>query len=439
MNRERLMLEWRHRAFRLLEILMLPISLSMALLLRIGLRALKPWVHVRFVRWASQSLGIWAILTEVYLCQRDAGMHPKRCLDLFYRYDRAAFQLKRSVSRASAICNKPLDKMFRRHLRLRQGAQFLDYLNRLLPRGSEEFILNLPDPHDRYGLLERFPTHLVFTEEEERQGQSVLRKLGVPPGALFACFHARDSVYHARWRPGLELFYPVNREWPNTRNASIRNYLLAAEKLTELGYYAIRMGKYVEEPIRSDNPRIIDYAWSHQSDFMDVYLSARCAFFIGQISGMTSLPMVFRRPVAFVNAYEMTEYRYCSHPDSVFIPKKFYSARRGRLLSFREMVALGFALYEPKFADLKARFDNLGMEIQENTPEEILEVVIEMHRRLQGTWMASEEDKELQCRFDSFLRSCPKTIGLEKSRPLRIGAHFLRTHPELVETSLILT
>ncbi|MBI3317667.1 MAG: TIGR04372 family glycosyltransferase [Candidatus Omnitrophica bacterium] len=322
--------------------------------------------------------------------------------------------------------------MFRSHLHFWEGARFLDYLNRLLP-GSEAFIFTLPDPHDRYGLLERFPTHLSFTEDEEALGQLALQKLGVPPGAPFVCFHARDKAYHARWRPGLELFYPVDPKWPNTRNASVHNYLLAAEKLTELGYYAIRMGKYVEEPIRSDNPRIIDYAWSHQSDRMDVYLSAHCAFFIGQISGMTSLPMVFRRPMAFVNAYEMAEYRYCSHLNSVFIPKKFYSGQGGRLLSFREMVELGFKLYHPKFADLKARFDELGMEIQENTPEEIAELVIEVHQRLQGTWAASQEDEELQDRFNTFLRSYPEAIGLEESRSLRIGAHFLRTHPELLE------
>ena len=126
----------RNAAFRLLKLLILPLCLPLAFLLRIGLRILKPWIHVRFVRWSAMSLGIWAAPTEVYLCQWDAGMHPKRCSDLFYRYDRGTSQLKFSVSRASAICNKELDKMFRHHLRLWQGAQFLDYLNRLLSRGS---------------------------------------------------------------------------------------------------------------------------------------------------------------------------------------------------------------------------------------------------------------------------------------------------------------
>ena len=193
------------------------------------------------------------------------------------------------------------------------------------------------------------------------------------------------------------------------------------------------MGKYVEEPIHSDNPRIIDYARSHQSDFMDVYLSAHCAFFIGQISGMTSVPMIFRRPMAFVNAYEMSEYRYCSHPNGVFIPKKFYSHKESRLLSFREMVEFGFTNYHPKLTKQKALFDELGLEIQENRPEEIVEAAIEVHRRIQGTFTLSEEDEGLQRRFVCFLRSYPEAMGLEEGRPLRIWAHFLRTNRELLD------
>ena len=422
----------KHDFMKLAALVSLPLTLMLALLLRIVLKSSKPFLHIRFARWSSCSLGIWAIPTEVHLCQRDARMHPKRCLDLFFRYDKDAFVLKPSVRRSSAICNKELDKMFRFHLRLWQGAQFLDYLNRLLSRGSEEFILKMPDPYDRYGLFERFPTHLAFTKEEERRGKEGLRELGIEPGSPFVCFHTRGEAYLYRIRPRIVSLYG---DWAHNdvRNASIHNYLLAAEKLADLGYTVIRMGKHVEEPIHSDNPRIIDYAWNHQSDFMDIYLSARCTFFIGQISGMTSVPMVFRRPVAFVNAYEMSEYRYCSHPNSVFIPKKFYSARESRLLNFREMVELGFINYHPKFTKQRALFDELGMEIHENTPEEIAEVVIEVHQRLQGTFALSEEDEELQRRFVCFLRSYPDVIGLEEGRPLRIGAHFLRTNQELLD------
>jgi putative glycosyltransferase (TIGR04372 family) len=437
-RRERLVLDMRRRIFRILELFVLPLSFPLAILLRVALRIVKPWVHIRFVRWSSMSLGIWAIPTEVYLCQRDAGMHPKRSLDLFYRYDRNAYALKRSVVRSSAICNKQLDKMFRAHIRLWEGAQFLDYLNRLLPRGSEAFTFKMPEPYDQEGLLKRFPTHLIFTQEEERKGQSALAQLGVPPGAPFFCFHARDSAYHARWRPGLELFYHGERQWLDERNSSIQNYLPAAEKLTELGYYAIRMGKYVEKPIPSGNPRIIDYAWSHQSDFMDVYLSAHCAFFIGHNSGITALPVIFRRPLVFVNIAPLSEIVYCSCSNSIFIPKKYYAKRFGRHLTFQEIVSnkILSKLFMAKHSHLPEIRDELQLELHENTPEEITELALEMHECLQGTFRASPEDEDLRRRFLAILR----LPSLSRARPplhdlcyLAIGSHFMRRHRELLE------
>ena len=216
-------LELAKRDFmKLAAVVSLPLTFMLALLLRIALRGLKPFLHIRFARWSSCSLGIWAIPTEAYLCQRDAGMHPKRCLDLFFRYDKDAFLLKPSARRSSAVCNKQLDKMFRFHLRLWEGAQFLDYLNRLLSRGSEEFIVKMPDPHDRYGLFERFPTHLKFTEEEQERGRAGLRELGIEPGAPFVCFHTREESYTYRVRPRIVSLYG---DWAynDVRNASIHN------------------------------------------------------------------------------------------------------------------------------------------------------------------------------------------------------------------------
>jgi len=425
----------RNAAFRRLNLLMLPLCLPLALLLRIVLRALKPWVHVRFVRWASQSLGIWAIPTEVYLCQRDAGMHPKRSLDLFYRYDRGASQLKFSVCRASAVCNRELDRMFRRHLRLRQGAQFLDYLNRLLPRGSEEFIFTMPVNYDRDGLFERFPAHLIFTEEQEAQGQSALRRMGIPEGAPFVCFHVRDSAYHARWRPGLELFYYGDRQLLDERDASIGNYLLAAERLTELGYFCIRMGKYVAEPIQTGNPRIIDYATRYRSDFMDLYLSARCAFFIGHNSGMTNLPILFRRPVAFANMAPLSEIIQASCPNSIFLPKRYYSGSLGRYLTLHEILSNRILLrfFMARHSHLPEIRDKLQMELHENTPEEITELALEMHERLQGTFQPSDEDEALQSGFLAIWRFYSGVVDpVHDLRSLRMGSHFLRSHKELL-------
>ena len=426
----------RNRLFRWLMISLLPVFIPLAVVLRVVLRAIKPWVHVRFFRWSSCSLGIWAIPTEVYLCERDAGLHPKKSFDLFYRYDQNAYGLKFSVRRQSAVCNKQLDRMFRSRVRFWQGAQFLDYLNRLMPDGGKEFNGVMPQPYDSQGVLHRFPAHLGFTEREHRVGQAALRKMGIPPGAPFVCFHIRDKGYYLRWRRGLEFFFYGDRQWLDVRDSSIENYMPALERLTKLGYFCVRMGKYVSEPLKTENPRIIDYASRYHSDFLDVYLSAHCAFFIGHNSGMTTLPIIFRRPMAFVNIAPFSEIVYCGCKESVFMPKKYYSKRWTRYLTFPEIFSnpILFRFFIPKCSDFPEIRDGLQLEIHENSAEEIDQLVLEMHERLQGKWKPSEEDEALQREFLTLVESYSRVLdSLRDLRTLKMASYFLKVNRELLK------
>ncbi|MBI3317665.1 MAG: TIGR04372 family glycosyltransferase [Candidatus Omnitrophica bacterium] len=409
---------------------MSPLTLLLAVSLRIVLKGLKPFVHIRFGRLWGFGLGVFALPTEIYLCQRDAGMLPKRSLDVFYHYNRTPFELKPEARRTSAISNEQLDKMLRPHLRVLEGVRWLDEINRFLPWGSEDFIVKMPEPHNQDRLLDRFPAHLSFTEEELERGRLSLRDLGVPLGAPFVCFHARDDAWVHRHRPRMTSLYG---QWHrDIRNSSIHNYLLAAERLASLGYFCIRMGKYVEEPLETTNPRIIDYAAKYQSDFMDIYLSAHCAFFIGQNSGMPTLPVVLRRPVAFVNVAPLSQIPvYCSK-NSLFIPKTYYSKEKGRLLTFHEMLTCLPAQLSHKL-DL-AYYERIGLEILENTPEEIAELSLEMHERLQAGFRPSREDEALLRRLWSVLSPHPDVLRrLEDPRDVWLGTHFSKAHPELLE------
>jgi putative glycosyltransferase (TIGR04372 family) len=69
-----------------------------------------------------------------------------------------------------------------------------------------------------------------------------------------------------------------------------------------------------------------------------------------------------------------------------------------------------------------------GIEVIENTPAEISDVVNEMDERLKGAWQETEEDKELQYRFWELM----KLDNLDGKTLLRIGADFLRKNRELL-------
>lgn len=61
------------------------------------------------------------------------------------------------------------------------------------------------------------------------------------------------------------------------------------------------MGVIVKEALNTTNPMIIDYATKSSTDFLDIYLGAKCRFFLGSTGGINAVPRIFQRPVAYVN------------------------------------------------------------------------------------------------------------------------------------------
>jgi len=93
-------------------------------------------------------------------------------------------------------------------------------------------------------------------------------------------------------------------------------------------------------------------------------------------------------------------------------------------MTFREILEsdVGMFLHLEEYLDM-------GITLIENTPEEILNVTIEMDERLKGTWVTTEEDEYLQKRFWSLY----KPSELHGKIYSRIGADFLRENRELLE------
>ena len=370
-------------------------------------RALRPVVLIRFGWLRSERLGHFAIDTELYLCERDAGMQPSNALDVFYY--------------RAPVCNEQLRRMFDRTLRVRGFARVFDETNRLLPGGeAHQILIRGRDVHgsrDVEGLLARFRPHLSFTAEEEAQGRQMLRQLGIREGQPVVCVYARDSAY-------LEAMDGA-RDWRyhDFRDSAIGSYLPAMEALASRGYVAIRMGKIVKEPLRQANPQVIDYATSRfRSDFLDIYLAATCRFFLGCPGGLVAIPMVFRRPVAFVNSIPLANTLAWGRGD-LCIVKKLWLKRERRFLTFRETLSSSTGRFLQS-----EQYEQAGLEVVDNSPEEIAELAREMDERLKGTWRTTEEDDALQRRVWSLFTP----NELNQVFNIRIGAAFLRHNQELL-------
>jgi len=369
-------------------------------------RTLRPLVVIRFGRLRGDRIGHFAGNTEVYLCERDAGMHSirgQRIFDIFYH--------------APPICNHQLKKMWNRTLHVSRFAGSVDWLNRHLPGGEDHRILMPSGDRDIHGFLSRTRPHLSFTPEEERLGREALQELGIPDGSPFVCFHSRSSAY-------LDTVYP-NENWHyhDYRDSSIEDFTPAAGELVDRGYFAVRMGAVVKELLKITNPMVIDYATKGRTEFLDIFLGAKCYFYIGDPCGIHAIAMIFRRPLAIANMIPL-EYAPTWGPNNLFIPKKLWLREEQRFLTFGEIFDSGVGRFPGSL-----QFEQLRIEAVENTPEEITALAIEMDERLNGTWKITDEDEELQRRFWSLFK--PSELnGVFLSH---IGTEFLRQNRELLE------
>ena len=156
----------------------------------------------------------------------------------------------------------------------------------------------------------------------------------------------------------------------------------------------------------------------------EIFLATQCKFYICSDSGISLVPQCFRKPIVFVN-FPTIRRIYLHNLESIVILKKFYSKSKKRLLSFKEVVQIENIVND--FGTQKFKDDYSDIEIIENSPEEIDHAAQEMNQRLEGSWVETSEDIELQNQFWRINR-----MGSYKSDKLLIGTKFLKKYKELL-------
>ena len=378
-------------------------------------RLLRPIIVIRFGPIRAANFGHFASEPEIYLSKRDVGLDDPRTFDIQY-YSNKHQKLP--------ISNYQLKKMWDRTIRINRLARWPDWINRSIP-GGKPHMVPPGNTRDIYATLTDTQPHIQFTDEEHFLGQQGLSALGIEVDTPYIGFHSRDSAWLQQLAPDLDFSYH------NHRDSDIATYIPAVTELANKGYYAIRMGSVVENKLNCSNPRIIDYATNgFRTDFLDIYLGAHCKFFIGSAAGITELPKVFRKPILSVNQIPL-EYTHSWSPNDIFIPKKLWLRSERRLLTFREILERGLG------ANLDGKiYEENGIDIIDNSAEEIIDAVLEMEAKIRGVWQPNSEDEELQLQFWSTFEDMP--IHFRGGEPLhgviasKIGAKFLRENQPLL-------
>lgn len=196
---------------------------------------------------------------------------------------------------------------------------------------------------------------LTLDSETKARGDAALAALGVPVDAPVVTLHVRTIGYSQAIGHRMRL-----------RDARIASYGEAVKRLTEQGISVVRLGDRTMERA-PDWAGFVDYPFTDaKSDWMDVYLAARCRFHIGTSSGMSFVPLMYGRPVVFTN-WPTLDQMVCA-PSVITLPKVLLD-EAGNVVPFAEYCDKHGHILETSDADL------YGLTVLDNAPSEIAEAV----------------------------------------------------------------
>ncbi|CCO23445.1 TIGR04372 family glycosyltransferase [Maridesulfovibrio hydrothermalis] len=373
------------------------------------IRLLRPFFCVRFGGLFSERIGHFAIETELYLCQKALGKIPPRTIDLFFH--------RKAVPDAS-ISNMTLLQMFKKRMFIHNIYELLWKANHCAGGDGSAHFVDVPKAGsvEQGLLLDSTECQVEFSDQQVREGEDFLQGVGIG-NSPFVCVHSRDSAYLNSAFPG------INWDYHNYRDCDINSFVPAMEALTDKGYFVLRMGAVVGDSFQSANPRIIDYSTLYRSDFLDIFLSSRCSFFLGTDSGLFNVAMLFRKKTIVTNYSQVNNVIYMPSFVTV-LPKKIWSYERGCCLKYSEVLQrkIGNFVRTDEFEELK-------LTTICNSPEDIVDVALEVAESCERSEGESNFDPSIQNQFWSLYEDYDAQYKLYP----RISSNFVIKNHELFE------
>jgi len=315
--------------------------------------------------------------------------------------------------------NKFLVKKYRRKILLATGS-FAWLLNFAAKRLSMIIFYN---PKDNVLLFyEDLQPLIQFSPSELSIGSKFLENRG----QSFVCLNVRDKSYNENF---VHNFGQLAKNW-SMRDSDIETYKNAMSLLTEKGYSVFRMGAQVEKRLEIDNPKIFDYATDGtRTEFLDFYLGSTCKFAISTASGWDEVPTVFRRPLLLVNVFDLPM-RFGLN--CLMFPKLFVSHEKGDYLSLTETLDLHAS---GKTNQVKFKLSDFGIIVRDLSSDELVDAVTEMAQRIEGTFVETPEQKEMQAKAKQILSTHPKLQPSPNHYPLRaqFASCFLSRYPNFLK------
>ncbi len=334
---------------------------------------------IKLTQFRTNRIGHLALNTEVFLrrLQLDSNLNNNLYLlfpntfianQILYDKYKVFFKKQKNIL---LIENSILIKIINIMYRLTNKYRFVNNMN-----------------SNEYELFSKSNTSIKFSKGDDKVGSNFLKEMGID--SWYVCIFARDSAYLKTITDK-----EIDLSYHDFRDANIDDFELASKYIIDKGGYVVRLGNTVEKEMSFKHEKLIDYAFSDfKSAFMDIFLISKCKFVLATTSGATDICAVFNIPRAGVNWIPIDHLPWTSIRDISLVKKL---KKNGKYIGLNEYYDL---INNKKILPFNgSSYKQYNIQIEDNTPEEILDICIEMYESLNGTLSLTEEDIENQKKY----------------------------------------
>ena len=212
------------------------------------------------------------------------------------------------------------------------------------------------------------------------------------------------------------------------RDFDFKDFELAIEYLKKDNSLVKLGDTYPEENFDYSGTKILTSLDYNSNQEIDYILNAYSRYNVMGDSGISGISSILRKKIIYVNfiPLNINHLSYCS-PESIILPKKIFDKKKERFLTFTENLNLNFSLH-----NTSDQYKDRNLEVINNSPKEILDVVIEMEEQLKGK--KSLDGKELNEIFWKKIakKDHHKVNFLRKDLKLSISYNFLKENFNLI-------
>ncbi len=270
--------------------------------------------------------------------------------------------------------------------------------------------------------------------EEEKKGQKFIEKLNISKDKKWICIHNRDSYYLDKLKKHDDFKHHRGFKYHSYRDFDVNNLSGAVNLFNNRGYHVFRMGNIQAKKMNYHNPNFIDYPFiENKSDFNDIFLLSNCSAYLGSDAGIGDIPLIFGKPRYLINFSLSIIHLFHQDGDPAsyknnysFIFKHFFDRKKQRKLSLKEMFKSN--LFK---ADRSEIFEKAGIDLIENTFEEIVDIANEtlenLNKKKENINDYNQQKKFWDIYYDN------TNFKRYEDIPVKICSKFLLNNPYILE------